>query len=101
MTVLFESPNIINIYILILGFMKGELMMFSNTFNNLVSRQGEKHCNELSKGDAFAVIHEITKVRTLSAVDKFNYIQNFMTDVCTIQKLKAMIVAQTDDSGLY
>ena len=75
--------------------------MFSNTFNNLVSRQGVKHCNELSKGDAFAVIHEITKVRTLSAVDKFNYIQNFMTDVCTVQKLKAMIVAQTDDSGLY
>lgn len=101
MTVLFESPNIINIYIPILVDMKGELSMFSNTFNNIVDKQASKYCSQLSKGDAFAVVHEITKVRTLKAPSKFDYIQKFIADTYTVQKLRAMIVAETDNSGLY
>lgn len=76
-------------------------MMFSNTFNNLVDKQASKYCSQLSKGDAFAVVHEITKVRTLKAPSKFDYIQKFIADTYTVQKLRAMIIAETDDSGFY
>lgn len=75
--------------------------MFSNTFNNIADRQASKYCSQLSKGDAFAVIHEITKVRTLKSSAKFDYIQKFLADTFTVQKLRAMIQAETDDSGLY
>lgn len=81
--------------------MKGDLTMFSNTFNSLADKQASKYCSQLSKGDAFAVIHEITKVRTLKAPSKFDYIQKFLADTYTVQKLRAMILAETDDSGLY
>lgn len=74
--------------------------MFSNTFNNIADKQAAKYCSQLSKGDAFAVVHEITKVRTLKAAVKFEYIQKFIADTYTVQKLRAMIQAETDD-GLY
>lgn len=81
--------------------MKGDSMMFSNTFNTIADKQASKYCSQLSKGDAFAVVHEITKVRTLKAPNKFDYIQKFIADMYTVQKLRAMIQAETDDSGLY
>ena len=77
------------------------ISMFSNTFNNIADKQASKYCSQLSKGDAYAVIHEITKVRTLKAPNKFDYIQKFLADTYTVQKLRAMIIAETDDSGLY
>jgi hypothetical protein len=62
--------------------------MYSNTFKNICAKNGDKHCSELSKGDAYNVIHEITKVRTLNSNDKFGYIKKFIEGGITVATLK-------------
>jgi hypothetical protein len=51
--------------------------------NNIADKQASKYCNRLNKGDAFAVVHKITKIYALKAPSKFDCIQKFIADTYT------------------